>query len=196
MLQSSWKVSFVAFLRDLSGKDWNPRQDKSLKGWKVVLKKKTFSNIATKFQAGFIFIWLVFCIISLHCRHAHLLECGFVKFNRWVFPRRAALFKWTTKKIQFCSIFMKVKQKNFEIMHSFWTKVRMVIQTLAASHIHRSSSSFPNFQPLLDQLLFPELFHPSAHFSLTFHDDLEINVPFFGRSGVFSPAFLSPCCFN
>ena len=39
--------------------------------------KKTFSNIAAKFEAGVIFIWLVFCVISLHCRHAHLVECGF-----------------------------------------------------------------------------------------------------------------------
>ena len=29
-------------------------------------------------------------------------------------------------------------------------------------------------------------------FSLTFHDELEINVPFFIRPGKFSPAFLSP----
>ena len=26
MLQSYWRISFVTFLRDLSGKDWNPRQ--------------------------------------------------------------------------------------------------------------------------------------------------------------------------
>ena len=28
MLQSSRKISFVKHLRDLSGKDWNPRQDR------------------------------------------------------------------------------------------------------------------------------------------------------------------------
>ena len=32
ILGSSWKTSFVTFLRDLSGKDWNPREDRSLKG--------------------------------------------------------------------------------------------------------------------------------------------------------------------
>ena len=32
ILQSSWKISFVRLLRDLSGKDWNPREDRSLKG--------------------------------------------------------------------------------------------------------------------------------------------------------------------
>ena len=32
MLQGSWKISFVTFLRDLSGKDWNPRQERSLEG--------------------------------------------------------------------------------------------------------------------------------------------------------------------
>ena len=26
ILQSSWKISFVTFLRDLSGKDWNLRE--------------------------------------------------------------------------------------------------------------------------------------------------------------------------
>ena len=31
------------------------------------------------------------------------------------------------------------------------------------------STSFPNFQPQLDQLPFPEVFHPPIHFSLTFH---------------------------
>ena len=54
--------------------------------WKVLcpmgkgdgaLKKKTFLSIATNSIAGVIFIWLVFCVISLHCRHAHLVECGF-----------------------------------------------------------------------------------------------------------------------
>ena len=29
ILRSSWKTSFVTFLRDLSGKDWNPREDRS-----------------------------------------------------------------------------------------------------------------------------------------------------------------------
>ena len=58
MLQSSWKISFVTFLRDLSGKDWNPSQDRSLKEWKVFIKKKKkiFSSIATKFQAAIIFV--------------------------------------------------------------------------------------------------------------------------------------------
>ena len=31
ILRSSWKTSFVTFLSDLSGKDWNPREDRSLK---------------------------------------------------------------------------------------------------------------------------------------------------------------------
>ena len=75
MLRSSWKISFVTFLCDLSGKDWNPRQDRSMKGF-CNQKKKTFSSTATKFEAGVIFIWLVFCIIFLDCCHAHLLECG------------------------------------------------------------------------------------------------------------------------
>ena len=78
MLQSSWRISFVTFLRDLSGKDWNTRQDRSMKGF----CKKTFSSIATKFQAGVIFICLVLRITSLHCRHAHLLECGFCHCDR------------------------------------------------------------------------------------------------------------------
>ena len=74
MLRSPWKISFVTFLRDLSGKDWNPRQDRSMKGF---CKKENLLSIATKFQAGVIFIWLVFCIMPLHCRDAHLLECRF-----------------------------------------------------------------------------------------------------------------------
>ena len=41
-LKSSWKISFVTLLRDLSGKDWNPREDRSLRGSKVFAEKKNF----------------------------------------------------------------------------------------------------------------------------------------------------------
>ena len=44
---------------------------------------------------------------------------------------------------------------------------------------------------VLDQLPFPELFHPPAHFHLKFNDESGINVPFFCRPGIFSSAFLS-----
>ena len=40
ILRSSLKTSFVTFLRDSSGKDWNPREDRSLKGWKAFTQKK------------------------------------------------------------------------------------------------------------------------------------------------------------
>ena len=81
--------------------------------WKVLcpmgkgdgaLKKKTFSSIATNSIAGVIFIWLVFCVTSLHCRHAHLVECGFCDYNLWLFPRRSAPFKWMGKKIHSSSL--------------------------------------------------------------------------------------------
>ena len=79
ILQSSWKISIVTFLHELSGKGLEPKRGSILEGIKGFYpKKKTFSSIATKFEAGVIFIWLVFCIISLQCRHARLvLECVF-----------------------------------------------------------------------------------------------------------------------
>ena len=74
-------------------------------------KKNTFSSIATKFEAGIIFIWLVFCIISPYYRHAHLLECGFCEILSLAFLRRSALFKWIRKKYIILLYFREIKGK-------------------------------------------------------------------------------------
>ena len=42
ILRSSGKTSFVTFFRDLLGKEWNPREDRSLKGSKVFTPKQSF----------------------------------------------------------------------------------------------------------------------------------------------------------
>ena len=42
ILQSSSKISIVMFLRDLSEKDWNLKEDQSLKGEKVFTPRKNF----------------------------------------------------------------------------------------------------------------------------------------------------------
>ena len=44
MLRSSWKIRVVTILRDLSGKDWNPRQDRSMKGFCKKIKILEHSN--------------------------------------------------------------------------------------------------------------------------------------------------------
>ena len=77
MLQSSWKISFVRVFEWPVGEGLEPKTGSIVEGWKVLISKKTFSSIATKFQADVILIWLVFCITSLHWRHAYLLACGF-----------------------------------------------------------------------------------------------------------------------
>ena len=44
----------------------------------------------------------------------------------------------------------------------------------------KPSTSFPNFQPLLNELPFPDLFHPPAHISSMFRDELEMCHSFAG----------------
>ena len=122
-----------------------------------------------------------------------------MKFNRWLFPRRSALFKRARTKmlLYFHESKEKQLQKHALIMNlRLWSNNNIIKKAVPLNLRNGSSSSFRNFQPLLDQLPFPELFHPPAHFSLTFYDDSEINVPLFCRPVIFSPAFLSPCYFN
>ena len=100
ILQSSWKISFVTLLRDLSGKDWNPREDRSLKRGKVFTeKKKTFLEHSNKvLSRGHLHLVGVLYNIS---PLPSFSSSGvfFVKFNRWLFPRRSALFKRARTKI-------------------------------------------------------------------------------------------------
>ena len=56
MLRSSWEISFYHVLRDLSRKDWNRRQDRSM--------KKPLPSIATKFEASVIFFKFGWCFVS------------------------------------------------------------------------------------------------------------------------------------
>ena len=116
----------------------------------------------------------------------------FVKFNRWLFPRRSALFKRARTKIllYFHESKGKELQKHAFILNlSLWSNKNFIKKAAPLNLRNGSSSSFPNFQALLDQLPFPVLFHPPAHFSLTFYDDSEINVPLFCRPVIFPRRF-------
>ena len=99
ILQSSWKSSFVTLLRDLSGKDWNPREDRSLEEMRGFYRKKTFLEHSNEvLSRGHLHLVGVLYNIS------PLPSCSssgvfFVKFNRGLFPRRYALFKRTRTKI-------------------------------------------------------------------------------------------------
>ena len=80
---SSWKSSFVTLLRDLSGKDWNPREDRSLKRRKVFTEKKTFLEHSNEvLSRGHLHLVGVLYNISPLPSCSSSGVCFFVKFNR------------------------------------------------------------------------------------------------------------------
>ena len=69
---------FVTILRDLSGKDWNPKQDRAVKGFKQALSFFGKCFLSCLSIAVVLIFWSVV----------------FVKNNLWLFPHRSALFKY------------------------------------------------------------------------------------------------------
>ena len=86
---------------------------------KFLSKKQTFASIATKFQARVNFIWLEVCIISLHCRHAHLPKCGFCEIKSLTVSLQVRTIQVDQEDKKILLYFNKSEKKNFKNMHSF-----------------------------------------------------------------------------
>ena len=64
-----WKFSLSAILSNLSGKDWNPRQARSMKGF--VKKKKILKHSNEVSSTRYLYL------VSVLYHLSPLLECGF-----------------------------------------------------------------------------------------------------------------------